>query len=275
MKVQNLPTPQTLRPLSQQPPGDQPQTPPQVPSPGGDGPEDRFQWKPVFAAAGGTVAGLGAGIAASYGTTAVSSALGRVMNATMPAISGLPGGTAGLLLTAAGAALLGSAVAVAAGARVGGQIAYQAAAGASKPDVTQSGTPKGAQKYQQNAAELRDNLGRIAEAPSVKAAASAGFRAGASLGGPAGARVGVIQGVLLGAAMGGIAGIPLLTLVSHPAVLLPGAVAGAFLGAKIGEPVGYACGAVGVGAVTAAGSAVYRAVKGGPKDSGEEKPPQA
>jgi hypothetical protein len=197
------------------------------------------------------------------GALLVTSQLGRVLNATIPSVSAVAPGTSGLLLQAAGISLLGATVAVTAGACVGAKIAVGAAQGAVKPDITQSGhEQKGVKKYQLNSAELRQNLAAIPAAENWKAAAGAGFRAGASIGGPAGAAAGKIQGAVLGAALGSVAAVPLMALISHPAVLLPGALLGGMLGHKIGEPIGHAAGSFALGALGAVGGVVYRGVAG-------------
>jgi hypothetical protein len=152
---------------------------------------------------------------------------------------------------------------VVAGSVVGAKVANAAATGAAKPDITSnSNEVKGKKLLDQAGAELREHLGSIKSAAGTKAAAAAGFRAGASLGGPAGATAGKIQGMILGAAMGSAAAIPLMGLVAHPAVLIPGALAGAWLGHKIGEPVGYAAGSLALGTLGAIGGAGYHAVAG-------------
>ena len=238
---------------------------PETPTP----PQDSAQvatksWKPFLSGAGGALAGAAAAAASGAAVVVVSNRLGSVLNATIPTVSSVAPGTVGILLFAAGAAVLGGTVAgLASGARVGAQIAQGAAQGTAKPDITQSASEhKGVSKYQQSAAELQQNLSGIRSASSYKSAAAAGLRAGFAIGGPAGAAAGKIQGALLGAALGGVAGLPLMGLISHPAVLIPSAIAGAFLGMKIGEPIGYVAGAVALGSLGAAGGAVYHGVAG-------------
>ncbi|MBT9587160.1 hypothetical protein IV102_27705 [bacterium] len=237
-------------------------TPGQTPTPPQDGVEVGGG-RPFLCGAGGALAGAAAGVASGASVLLAANGLGRVLNATMPTVSSIAPGTTGILLQAAGLSLIGATVAIAAGACVGAKVASGAAKGAVKPDITQSGNEqKGVTKYQVSSAELRQNLSSLKSAKSWTEAAGSGFRAGASLGGPAGAAAGKIQGALLGAALGGVAAIPLMGLISHPAVLLPGAVFGAMLGHKIGEPLGYAAGSFTVGALGAAGGALYHGVAG-------------
>lgn len=230
-------------------------------------PQDSAETKPssfksYLGGAGGFVAGTGAGLASAGATYVVAQQLGRIVDATVPALDGIAPGAGVILAQAAKYALLGSALVAGVGGAVGAQVAFAAANGATKPGITESPEEIQGGRYRQNAAELRENLGAIGKAETFKSAAAAGFRAGATLGGPAGATAGKIQGALLGAALGGVASVPLMGLVSHPAMLIPGAIAGALLGAKIGEPVGHAAGSFALGALGAAGGAAYHALPG-------------
>lgn len=267
MKVQSFPQHNIARSLknpgeNQPPTPEQPTPPPQDSVESGGG-------RQFLAGAGGALAGTAAGIASGAATFLVANQLGRVLNATMPAVASVAPGTTGILLTAAGASILGAGVAVLAGTCVGAKVAAGAARGDVKPDITQSGhEQKGVGKFQQYSAELRENVQGVGTAKSYKGAFGAGFRAGAAIGGPAGAAAGKIQGALVGAALGGFAAVPLMGLISHPAVLIPGAIAGALLGHKIGEPVGHAVGSLTLGTVSGLGGLVCHAVAG-------DKPDQA
>lgn len=253
MKVQS-PAPNWSRPRTLSGAGAAPteETPPQ------DKAEVRpASFKAYAAGSGGLVLGTGAGLASAAATQFLGQQLGRVLEASAPTLDGVAPGAGTLLAHAARFATLGSTVAAGVGGMVGAQIAFGAGNGATKPGLTET-NPQGG-PLRTNAAELRENLAAVGSAKSFKGAMGAGFRAGATLGGPAGAQAGRIQGALLGAALGGVAGVPLMSLVSHPAVLIPGAIAGALMGAKIGEPIGHAAGSFALGAVGAAGASVVHA----------------
>lgn len=210
--------------------------------------------------AAGAAAGLGAGAVAAGATLGLSAVFSDNLLTMLPTLHGL-GAEQALVWTALGTTgvVLGSALAATAGAAVGARIAAGANHKGAAPDITAASAPAG---YAQESADLHQHLSSVSGATSLKGASAAGFRAGVSLGGPAGARVGQISGLLSGAALGGLASFPLLNLVSHPAVLIPGAVAGAFLGARVGEPVGYTAGAVALGTLGAGGAAAYHALAG-------------
>lgn len=238
-----------------------PPTPPTPPPSSGD--QVEVKGPSLLAGAGGVLAGTLAGVASGGAALLVTHELGRVINATTPVISHMAPGTVGILLQTAAAALVGTAAAVVAGSVVGAKVALAAASGATKPDITtNSSEVQGRKLLEQAGAEMREHLATLKTADGTKAAVAAGFRAGASLGGAAGAAAGKIQGMILGAAMGSVAAVPLMGLVAHPAVLIPGALAGAWLGHKIGEPVGYAAGALALGSLGAAGGAVYHGLAG-------------
>ncbi|MBS2034349.1 hypothetical protein JST97_05145 [bacterium] len=241
-------------------------TPPTPPPTSGD--QVEVKGPSLLAGAGGVLAGTVAGLASGGAALLVTHELGRVINATTPTISHLAPGTTGILLQVAAAALVGTAAAAVAGSVAGARVANAAATGATKPDITaNSSAVQGKKLLEQAGAELREHLASVKSAQGTKAAAGAGFRAGAALGGPAGAAAGKIQGIILGAAMGSVAAVPLMGLIAHPAVLIPGALAGAWLGHKIGEPVGYAAGALALGSLGAAGGAIYHGVAGSQGDN--------
>lgn len=214
-----------------------PQNPDPAPPTPPSGDQVEVKGPSLLAGTGGVLAGAAAGVASGAAAYLVAGQLGRVIHATSPTVTQMAPGTTGLLLQVAAAALVGTTAAVIAGSVAGGRVANAAATGAAKPDITtNSNEVKGKKLIEQSGAELRDHLGSIGSAGSYKAAAAAGFRAGASLGGPAGAAAGKIQGLILGAALGSVAALPLMGLVAHPAVLIPGAVAGALLGRKSVNP---------------------------------------
>ena len=217
----------------------------------------------LLASTGGVLAGAAAGIASGATAFFITGQLGRVIHATSPAVTQLAPGTSGLLLQVAAAALVGTAAAVVAGSVAGARVANAAATGATKPDITAGSSEVAGKKLlNQSGAELREHLSSVKNADGYRSAAAAGFRAGASLGGPAGAAAGKVQGMILGAALVSVAALPLMGLVAHPAILVPGAIAGAFLGHKIGEPAGYAAGSLALGTLGAVGGTVYHGVAG-------------
>ncbi|MFN8609861.1 MAG: hypothetical protein U0931_20140 [Vulcanimicrobiota bacterium] len=245
-----------------------PQDPAPPTPPPSSGDQVEVKGPSLLAGTGGVLAGAAAGIASGGAALLVAHQLGRVINATTPTVAQLAPGSTGILLQVAAAALIGTAGAVVAGSVAGARVANAAATGASKPDmISNSSEVQGKKLLEQAGAEMREHLTSVKSAGGFKGAAAAGFRAGASLGGPAGAAAGKIQGMLLGAALGSVAAVPLMGLIAHPAVLIPGALAGAWLGHKIGEPVGYAAGALALGTLGAAGGAVYHGVAGRPGEN--------
>jgi hypothetical protein len=229
--------------------------PPEEPTP--EAGESRF-WPGV----GGFAAGLGAGAASGAAGLLLSGQVGRVIDATMPALANLPSSTLPVALLTASAVTIGAVAAAGISAVVGAKIAVGAARGDEKPDMTdnlQSNAAKKASPYAQNSAELRENLQGVQTAQSFKQAAASGFRAGATLAGPAGAASGKVQTALFGAMLGCAAALPLVALTGTNWAMIPGALGGALLGQKIGEPAGHAAASLVMGGLGAAGACAYHA----------------
>ena len=241
--------------LSATPPPPPPE-PPQEPAPPGG---DSVFWPTV----GGAAVGIGAGLASGAAGLVLANQVAKVVEATMPAVAG--GNPTSVLPTLLGAAIWASVGAVAASgisAVVSARIAAGAARGDEKPDMTdnlQSNAAKKQSPYAQYSGEVRENLEGIKTAQTFKQAAASGFRAGAALAGPAGAQSGKAQTALFGAVVGCVAALPLVALTGSTWALVPGALGGAALGHKIGEPAGHAAASLVVGGLGAAGASVYHA----------------
>jgi hypothetical protein len=224
-----------------------------------------------FAVVGGGLAGVAAAAVSNVAVVAASREMLKLVANSLPH-SGNP--LVGHILqqaldltsTAQPALLIAAgALGAAAGARAGGAIAYEAASGATKLDLAKTPPPVIKHTFNVNdllaahresGAELRQHLGEVRHAHSTAGAVGDGFQAATCLLGPSAGAAGKVQGALLGFVVGGTVGIPLLSLVNHPAMLLPTAIAGSLLGSKIGAYLGYAAGTAASGVVGAAGGAV-------------------
>jgi hypothetical protein len=227
------------------------------------------------AALGGAAVGYAGAQVAGAGTQLTGALMTQLTLGMLPKMQ-LAEGTVNLVNNVFGLSVgLSSLVAAGAGVAAGAVVAYHAAAGAEKKDdalrvseyqgenAKRSKTSAYFAELKDFGAELRSSLGSLKSAESFGSAAKSGFDAGSALGAPIGGAAGKIQGFGWGIALGTLASLPIAAAlppqVSAP-IMIGGALLGAGLGSKAGEPIGAFCGSIAGGAVGAIGGLGYHGV---------------